>query len=81
MNPSNIMYDAESGRVALLDFGISSMFMHEQMSGTRLENIEGTLRYIAPEQTGRMNTELDYRADFLFLGHNLVSNADGASSI
>ena len=58
VNPSNIMYDAESGRVALLDFGISSMFMHEQMSGTRLENIEGTLRYIAPEQTGRMNTEL-----------------------
>ena len=31
VNPSNIMYDAESGRVVLLDFGISSMFMHEQM--------------------------------------------------
>ena len=77
VNPSNIMYDAESGRVALLDFGISSMFMHEQMSGTRLENIEGTLRYIAPEQTGRMNTELDYRADFYSLGITLYQMLTG----
>ena len=77
VNPSNIMYDAESGRVVLLDFGISSMFMHEQMSGTRLENIEGTLRYIAPEQTGRMNTELDYRADFYSLGITLYQMLTG----
>lgn len=77
VNPSNIMYDAESDRVVFLDFGISSMFMHEQMSGTRLENIEGTLRYIAPEQTGRMNTELDYRADFYSLGITLYQMLTG----
>lgn len=77
VNPANIMYDAESGRVVLLDFGISSMFMHEQMSGIRLENIEGTLRYIAPEQTGRMNTELDYRADFYSLGITLYQMLTG----
>ena len=77
VNPANIMYDAESGRVVLLDFGISSMFIHEQMSGTRLENIEGTLRYIAPEQTGRMNTELDYRADFYSLGITLYQMLTG----
>ena len=77
VNPANIMYDAESGRVVLLDFGISSMFMYEQMSGTKLENIEGTLRYIAPEQTGRMNTELDYRADFYSLGVTLYQMLTG----
>ncbi|MCB6201636.1 diguanylate cyclase domain-containing protein [Extibacter muris] len=77
VNPSNIMYDADSGRVVLLDFGISSMFIHEQMSGIRLENIEGTLRYIAPEQTGRMNTELDYRADFYSLGITLYQMLTG----
>lgn len=77
VNPANIMFDAESGRVVLLDFGISSMFMHEQMSGTRLENIEGTLRYIAPEQTGRMNRELDYRADFYSLGITLYQMLTG----
>lgn len=77
VTPANVMYDANSGRVMLLDFGISSMFMHEQMSGTRLENIEGTLRYIAPEQTGRMNTELDYRADFYSLGITLYQMLTG----
>ncbi|MDC7289159.1 diguanylate cyclase [Blautia schinkii] len=78
VNPANIMYDAESGRVVLLDFGISSMFMHKQMSGTRIENIEGTLRYIAPEQTGRINTELDYRADFYSLGVTLYQMLTGS---
>jgi serine/threonine protein kinase len=30
--------------------------------------LEGTLRYMAPEQTGRMNRRVDYRADFYALG-------------
>ena len=68
VNPSNIIYDAVTDRAVFLDFSISTVYLHERMSGTRLSNIEGTLPYIAPEQTGRVNAELDYRADFYSLG-------------
>ncbi|RGU95764.1 response regulator [Clostridium sp. AF15-17LB] len=68
VNPANIIYDAVTDRAVFIDFSISTLFQHERMSGTRLSNIEGTLPYIAPEQTGRVNAELDYRADFYSLG-------------
>lgn len=68
INPSNVVYDADSGRAVLLDLGISSVFSYEKTEGVKPDNIEGTLRYLAPEQTGRINTALDYRADFYSLG-------------
>lgn len=68
VNPSNVIYDAESGHVVLLDLGISTVFSYEKTEGIKPDNIEGTLRYLAPEQTGRINTALDYRADFYSLG-------------
>lgn len=68
INPSNVIYDSESDRVVLLDLGISSVFSYEKTEGIKPDNIEGTLRYLAPEQTGRINTALDYRADFYSLG-------------
>lgn len=52
VNPSNIVYDAESGRTVLLDLGISTEFAHEQAEGTRLDGIEGTLRYLSPSRRG-----------------------------
>lgn len=68
INPSNVIYDAESGHAVLLDLGISTVFSYEKTEGIKPDNIEGTLRYLAPEQTGRINTALDYRADFYSLG-------------
>ncbi len=68
VNPSNVIYDSESGRVVLLDLGISSVFSYEKTEGLKPDNIEGTIRYLAPEQTGRINTALDYRTDFYSLG-------------
>ena len=68
INPSNVIYDAESGHVILLDLGISTVFSYEKTEVIKPDNIEGTLRYLAPEQTGRINTALDYRADFYSLG-------------
>ncbi|EQG68979.1 diguanylate cyclase domain protein [Clostridioides difficile DA00160] len=68
INPFNIIFDEASKRVVLLDMGISSVFSYEKTEGIKLDNIEGTLRYIAPEQTGHMNVVLDYRADFYALG-------------
>ena len=77
VNPSNIVYDAESGRTVLLDLGISTEFAHEQAEGTRLDGIEGTLRYLSPEQTGRVNAVLDHRADFYSLGVTLFEMLAG----
>ena len=68
VNPSNVIYDSESGRVVLLDLGISSVFSYEKTEGLKPDNIEGTIRHLAPEQTGRINTALDYRTDFYSLG-------------
>ena len=68
INPSNVIYDAESGHVILLDLGISTVFSYEKTEVIKPDNIEGTLRYLAPERTGRINTALDYRADFYSLG-------------
>ena len=77
INPSNVIYEAESGRAVLLDLGISSVFSYEKSEGVKPDNIEGTLRYLAPEQTGRINTALDYRADFYSLGVTFYEMATG----
>ncbi len=95
INPSNIVYNADSGVVQLIDFGIAtrqarsgratdtaldperdgrdaqggrtaadSKFQAEELRG----GVEGTYQYISPEQTGRMNRQLDFRSDFYSLG-------------
>lgn len=60
VKPDNIQYDAESGRVQLIDFGISST-PSSSLSELRESKIEGTLAYMSPEQTGRMNRLVDHR--------------------
>ena len=68
VNPSNFIYNAKTGVLKIIDFGISTTFSREN---TTLENpniLEGTLLYISPEQTGRMNRSIDYRTDFYSLG-------------
>jgi predicted ATPase/serine phosphatase RsbU (regulator of sigma subunit)/tRNA A-37 threonylcarbamoyl transferase component Bud32 len=68
INPSNIAYNSQTGQVKLIDLGISSRLSRET---PRLKNpnlLEGTLAYISPEQTGRMNRFVDYRSDFYSLG-------------
>lgn len=68
INPSNILIHPESRKVKLIDFGISSLYSQENIENTKLDFLEGSLPYISPEQTGRMNRPLDYRSDFYSLG-------------
>lgn len=68
IKPDNIQYNEESGHIQLIDFGISTRPSEE--SG-RKRKLEGTLAYMSPEQTGRMNRMTDYRtgthlASFLY---------------
>ena len=68
INPSNIVFNPQTGKLKLIDFGISTIFSRSNPSLKHPNSIEGTLAYISPEQTGRMNRTLDYRTDFYSLG-------------
>ncbi len=68
INPNNILVNSKTGAVTLLDFGISSRVRSEQQSLQQPHLLEGTIAYMSPEQTGRMNRDLDYRSDFYSLG-------------
>jgi len=64
----NVVYDPESRRCKLIDFGIATRLRSQENKFQAPAALEGTLAYIAPEQTGRMNRSLDYRADLYSLG-------------
>jgi predicted ATPase/signal transduction histidine kinase/DNA-binding response OmpR family regulator/tRNA A-37 threonylcarbamoyl transferase component Bud32 len=68
INPSNIVFNPSSGVLKIIDFGISTQFSKQHLTLKNPEVLEGTLAYMSPEQTGRMNRALDYRTDFYSLG-------------
>jgi predicted ATPase/serine phosphatase RsbU (regulator of sigma subunit)/tRNA A-37 threonylcarbamoyl transferase component Bud32 len=68
INPANIILNPETGQLKIIDFGISTQFTRENPILKNPNVLEGTLAYISPEQTGRMNRSLDYRSDFYSLG-------------
>ncbi|WP_296950513.1 diguanylate cyclase [uncultured Massilia sp.] len=68
INPSNLVWNAERRLLQLIDFGIACELPHESQGIVSPQALEGTLRYMAPEQTGRMNRRIDYRADYYALG-------------
>ncbi|NER36265.1 MAG: AAA family ATPase [Oscillatoria sp. SIO1A7] len=68
VKPANIIIHPESRQVKLIDFSIASLLPKEQQQLINPNVLEGTLAYISPEQTGRMNRGIDYRTDFYSLG-------------
>jgi len=68
INPANIIFNPETGELKIIDFGISTVLTRENPTLKNPNVLEGTLDYISPEQTGRMNRYLDYRTDFYSLG-------------
>ena len=68
VKPTNILIDPQTLSTQLTDFGIAAARVQERASNVAPENLEGTLQYIAPEQTGRMNRSIDGRADLYALG-------------
>jgi predicted ATPase/signal transduction histidine kinase/CheY-like chemotaxis protein len=68
IKPANILFNPQTQQIKLIDFSISSQLPRENPSIQNVTNLEGTLAYIAPEQTGRMNRGIDYRSDFYALG-------------
>lgn len=68
INPTNIIIHPKTQEIKLIDFGISTQLALENTQEFNPNLIEGTLAYMSPEQTGRMNRKIDYRADFYSLG-------------
>ncbi|MBF0507769.1 MAG: serine/threonine-protein kinase PknK, partial [Deltaproteobacteria bacterium] len=68
INPANIVLNPQNGRLKIIDFGISTILSKETPDIKAPEALEGTLAYISPEQTSRMNRILDYRTDLYSLG-------------
>ena len=68
INPKNIVFNPQTKEVRLIDFSISSFLPLENQKASHPNALEGTLSYMSPEQTGRMNRPIDYRTDFYSLG-------------
>lgn len=71
INPSNIVINTETDTVKVIDFGIATMIEVDNRTIGSFQEINGTLAYISPEQTGRMSRPIDYRTDFYSLGVTL----------
>ncbi|MEG4418856.1 AAA family ATPase [Microcoleus sp. LAD1_D5] len=68
IKPANILINPETKQIKLIDFSIASLLPRETQMLMSPNVVEGTLSYLSPEQTGRMNRGLDYRTDFYSLG-------------
>ncbi|HEY9613080.1 trifunctional serine/threonine-protein kinase/ATP-binding protein/sensor histidine kinase [Allocoleopsis sp.] len=68
IKPHNILINPQSEHIKLIDFSIASRLSKENLTISNPNFLEGTLAYMSPEQTGRMNRSLDYRTDFYSLG-------------
>ncbi|BAZ14142.1 serine/threonine protein kinase with two-component sensor domain [Calothrix sp. NIES-4071] len=66
IKPSNIIINPQTLQVKITDFSIASTFQDVELGNST--QLEGTLSYISPEQTGRINRKIDYRSDFYSLG-------------
>ena len=75
IKPANILLDETTGEVRLTGFGIASRFARDRQSPHPPETIAGTLAYMPPEQTGRMNRSIDSRSDLYALGVTFLPNA------
>lgn len=77
IKPANIIVSPATGQVQLIDFGLSARLLSGTQEALGNGILEGSLPYISPEQTGRMNRPIDYRSDLYSLGITLYELATG----
>ena len=73
VNPSNLVWSQTTGQLKLIDFGIAVRLTQENPILRHPAGLEGTLAYMSPEQTGRMNRAVDYRTDFYYWASPFMS--------
>ncbi|MEL7354869.1 MAG: protein kinase, partial [Cyanobacteria bacterium J06560_5] len=77
IKPDNILIHPETSQIKLIDFSIACLLTKERKAFMDPGDLEGTLAYMAPEQTGRMNRGIDYRSDFYAFGITLYELLTG----
>jgi len=80
IKPANVLVNSATGQCWLMGFGIASRLPRERQSPEPPDFIAGTLAYMAPEQTGRMNRSIDSRSDLYSLGVTLYELLTGVVS-
>jgi PAS domain S-box-containing protein len=78
IKPANVLVNSATGAVWLTGFGIASHLPRERQTPGSTEAIAGTLAYMAPEQTGRMNRSIDSRSDLYACGVTLYETITGS---
>ena len=78
LKPAHILVNRADGQVRLTGFGVASRLTRERQTLEPPESIAGTLAYMAPEQTGRMNRSIDSRSDLYSLGVTFYQMLTGA---
>ncbi len=76
--PDNLLVDLATQKVWLTGFKFASRILREQRQAARIQSIDGTFAYMAPEQTGRMNRSIDQRSDLYSLGMTCYELFTGA---
>ncbi|WP_428263950.1 trifunctional serine/threonine-protein kinase/ATP-binding protein/sensor histidine kinase [Haliangium sp.] len=77
VTPANIVYNREPRTIKLIDFNSATRLRAEDALHGRQDGVKGTLAYLAPEQTGRMNRPVDHRADLYSFGAVLYELVTG----
>jgi predicted ATPase/serine phosphatase RsbU (regulator of sigma subunit)/tRNA A-37 threonylcarbamoyl transferase component Bud32 len=78
VKPANILVSDRFDRFAIVDFGIASWLNRESQRAATPSSLEGSLAYMSPEQTGRMNRMVDHRTDLYSLGVTLYESLTGS---
>jgi serine/threonine protein kinase len=78
IKPANVLVDSVTGRCWLMGLGIASRLPKERQAPKPPQFVAGTLAYMAPEQTGRMNRSIDSRSDLYSLGVTLYEVLTGS---
>ena len=78
LNPGNIIICDDPTVVYLIDFGLATLVPREYPNSEPFSQLTGTLPYVSPEQTGRVNRVVDYRTDLYSLGATLYELFSGA---
>ncbi len=78
LNPANVLIRRDDLRLQIINFDLATTFAEEHPEFEYPRRIHGTLAYLSPEQTGRMNRPVDYRTDLYSLGATLYALATGA---
>jgi predicted ATPase/GAF domain-containing protein/HPt (histidine-containing phosphotransfer) domain-containing protein len=68
LNPDNILWNPQTKEFRIIDFNLATDIFSESVKADSIEELYGTLPFISPEQTGRMNRKVDFRSDYYSLG-------------